>query len=308
MRKWNMSSKEIRQVKPRAIFPFSGNSPKRKQILTSVSHQGTPASLAKAAHRLLDNDTRKKIQEKKETARSKKMNDLNSVTIHEVVEEALSKPGKVPARPGRSTASPPFPAPGHPTIKTKRHVNMEEHGVSEMIAVEHRLGSRENPYSLEGTTPWPRNSPSEATNIAAKDSNVHNDHRSGVSNGNGHPLQRVPRRHVCPDFRFRKPDTVNEITLIQEALDVSRKDLERYIGFPPSITTDRLQPYAYQLSELQGFFVNVYPGQNPSGLRCWGPMSAFDSFKARQRGTGDGDQGPVHAESRVRDLEGNTPQ
>ncbi len=241
-------------------------------------------------------------------AKLKKMNDLNSVTIHEVVEEALSKPGKVPARPGRSTASPPFPASGHPTIKTKRHENMEEQGVSEPIAVGHRLGSRENPYSLEEPALRPRNSPSEAANLAAKDSNVHNDHPSGFSNANGHPLQRIPRSRVCPDFRFRKPDTVNEITLIQEALDLSREDYEQYIGFPPSITTDRLQPYAYQLSELQGFFLNVYPGQNPPGLRCWGPMSSFDAFKARQRRIGTGDQGPVHAESGVRDLEGNTPQ
>ncbi|KAL8913682.1 MAG: hypothetical protein Q9171_001532 [Xanthocarpia ochracea] len=304
MRKWNISSKEIRQVEPRAFFPFSGNSPKRQQILTSVSHQGTPASLAKAAHRLLDNDTRKKIEEKKESAKSKKMDDLNSVMIHEVVEEALSKPGKIPARPDRSTPSTPFPPAGHPNVKNERDENMGEHGVSELIAVQHRLGSRENPYSFEATAPQPRNSPFEAV----KDSNVHNDHRSGVSNGNGHPLQRVPRLRVCPDFRFRKPDTVNEITLVQEALDVSRKDYERYIGFPPTFTTDRLQPYAYQLSELQGFFVKVYPGQNPPGLQCWGPMSSFDGFKARQRRIGNGDQGSVHAESGVRDQEGNTVQ
>ncbi|KAL8856664.1 MAG: hypothetical protein Q9178_006731 [Gyalolechia marmorata] len=265
---------------------------------------GTPASLAKAAHRLLDNDTRKKIQEKKETAKSRKLNDLSSVSIHEVVEEALSKPGKIPARPGPSAASPPFPAPGHPTVKNGRDGNMEEQGVSEPIAVAHRLGSRENPYSLEGTAPRARNSPFEA----ARDSNVHNEHRHGVSNGNGHHLQQVPRHRVCPDFRFRKPDTVHEITLIQEALDLSRKDYERYIGFPPSFTTDRLQPYAYQLSELQGFFVKVYPGQNPPGLRCWGPMSSFDGFKTRQTRIGNADEGSVHAESGVRDLEGNALQ
>ncbi|KAL8926123.1 MAG: hypothetical protein Q9172_001910 [Xanthocarpia lactea] len=290
----------------KAWNPKEGSAIKEYRLLQTIPEAvqraiGTPASLAKAAHRLLDNDTRKKVQEKRETAKSKKMNDLSSVTIHEVVEEALSKPGKIPARPRRSTASPPFPAPGHPTVRNERDENMEEHGVSEMIAVEHRLGSRENPYSLEETAPRPRNSPFEAANN-------NKDHGPGVSNGNGHPLQRVPRTRVCPDFRFRKPDTVHEITLIQEALDLSRKDFERYIGFPPSFTTDRLQPYAYQLSELQGFFSRVYPGQNPPGLRCWGPMSSFDGFRARQRGIGDGDQRPVHAESGVRDREGNALQ
>ncbi|KAL8777029.1 MAG: hypothetical protein Q9213_008036 [Squamulea squamosa] len=127
------------------------------------SIKGTAASFAKAGHRLLDPQTREKIQRKKQKAKAKKMIDLSSVTIHEAVQEALSKPGKKPARRVQRETLRATATPGHPTTSGKQNRDEEEHGMDELLAAQYGRGSREQPYSLESEASFkrPRLSPTQ---------------------------------------------------------------------------------------------------------------------------------------------------
>ncbi|KAL8771534.1 MAG: hypothetical protein Q9209_002976 [Squamulea sp. 1 TL-2023] len=125
-------------------------------------NKGTAASFAKAGHRRLDPQTREKNQEKKQTAKAKKMIELGSITIHEVVEEALSKPNKQTVRQNQSTSGSAAPALESPHISGKRDRDHEEHNTSNITAQDSQ-SDQEQPYSLEGEAPpkRPRFSPAE---------------------------------------------------------------------------------------------------------------------------------------------------
>lgn len=99
-------------------------------------------------------------------------------------------------------------------------------------------------------------------------------------------FQRVHGGNLGIDFRYRKPESVSDVTFIENALQLSRDDFQRILPFAPATVTERLQPYAYQLSELQAEFSRIYPGPNPPLLRSWGHMSSFENYMGRQEGSG----------------------
>ncbi|KAI4249834.1 MAG: hypothetical protein L6R42_008895 [Xanthoria sp. 1 TBL-2021] len=144
--------------------------------------------------------------------------------------------------------------------------------------------------------------------------NFDNNHYNNTNNNNPQApsdaqlqrlgFQRVHGGNLGIDFRYRKPESVSDVTFIENALQVSRDDFQRILPFAPATVTERLQPYAYQLSELQAEFSRTYSGPNPPLLRSWGHMSSFGNYMGRQEGSGAGYWGTRGLG--LGDFEGNT--
>ncbi|KAL9601199.1 MAG: hypothetical protein Q9219_002699 [cf. Caloplaca sp. 3 TL-2023] len=107
------------------------------------------------------------------------------------------------------------------------------------------------------------------------------------------------------DFRYKKPSNVMETISIQEALNVSRDDYERYIGHPPVSKTSRTESYAFQLSELQASFSEElgFGDSTPilKSLEKW--SGSIDSWRTLLKPLDKGYKGLLQSD---RELEGDT--
>ncbi|KAL8728047.1 MAG: hypothetical protein Q9166_005647 [cf. Caloplaca sp. 2 TL-2023] len=282
--------------------------------------KGTPASLAKAGPRLLDEESRKKYLEKKQQRKkdSKKI-DRSSVQLHHVIPEAL-KPAKRRKHRAFSSAAP-SSIPEQPRIKRERDEDNDDHGI--LDSSQYGYGGH---YMLEGTAPQKkrRYSPAVYTPRSPEDNDKPGRLRSSdvaSDQGNTRFVVQHKARDQLPgrDFRFTKPSTEAEQFEIQVALNLTRDDFQRYIGYPPFITTDRYQSYMHQLGEIQSFFEGCIPGPHAAPkLESWGYWtSSIDGWRHQLSKTPEkpyqGYSAPAHnvqapspAESRLRDIEGET--
>ncbi|KAL8757202.1 MAG: hypothetical protein Q9199_002387 [Rusavskia elegans] len=308
-----------------------------------LGNKGTAASLAKAGPRQLDDMTRLENQEKKHKRRSKKIG-ASSVKIHEVITEAfpeeLDEPQKKKQKTRAwSTVSPAAPALVYPPMAFGEEEDQVGHG-EEMIGEQSGRGSEELPEMPEEEETWyerpdllpagrsTENDYTQYDRPGAFSSNARDNYNMTMQRvtegniGNNHlynknnpqapsdaqlqrlGFQRVHGGNLGIDFRYRKPESVSDVTFIENALQVSRDDFQRILPFAPATVTDRLQPYAYQLSELQAEFSRTYPGPNPPLMRSWGHMSSFENYMGRQEGSGAGYRGTRgHG---LGDFDGNT--
>ncbi|KAL8771533.1 MAG: hypothetical protein Q9209_002975 [Squamulea sp. 1 TL-2023] len=287
-----------------------------EMLYVDEANKGTATSRAKAGPRVLDDAARQENEKKQQRRRSKKPRiDLNSVTIYEVIPEALRKPEKKQRRRKQSSASPVASSSKNPPRKRERDETQEDHGMNDMLATEYGQGSQEQPYVLAGEDAPPSLQKKPRRSQAATSStNVQKNHNNGNSasgvgyrrSSNNHPAQTSRSRYSNietpapaqlnpprpttgqhtplpnnphPDFRLIPPRIPSEIALVQEALIITRNHYQHLLGFPPTITTSQLEPYVYQLNELQDAFNRTYPGEDPPRLLSWGQMSSFDSFK-----------------------------
>ncbi|CAO1603872.1 hypothetical protein XANCAGTX0491_007448 [Xanthoria calcicola] len=149
-------------------------------------------------------------------------------------------------------------------------------------------GSSFNARHINNPTMQPATHGNMEPNIAS------NNNPSNNNNNNNHPVRsdadlrrlgmaRVHGTNLGIDFRYKKPESDRDVAFIQDALQLSRADFQHIIGFGPMTVTDHLQPYAYQLSELQAELNWTYPAGHPPYLRSWGHMTSFENYMGRRQ-------------------------
>ncbi|KAL8719516.1 MAG: hypothetical protein Q9225_003483 [Loekoesia sp. 1 TL-2023] len=259
----------------------------------NAANKGTELSMKKAGPRRLAEKARLvKEQEKRRRSMGKKGDE---VRVYPVVPEALEK---------RTT---PVPKPKHgyryhPTTKVPS-VNAQSfestgkklggHNSSESVV---ELSGQRN--SKRTASPSPVGAQIKRPKISTT---TNADQNSGIKEYSGHTTPNL----AGPDFRYKKPSTALEIISIQEALNISRDDYERYTGYPPVIRTDRTESYGFQLSELQVSLSKQHNlGDSAPVLKQFGKWSgSIDSWRALGAPRGKRNEGTTQNDQ---DFEGDT--
>ncbi|KAL8899485.1 MAG: hypothetical protein Q9207_006178 [Kuettlingeria erythrocarpa] len=237
------------------------------------ANAGAVENLAKAGSRLLDEQTRRERQEK-----HKKGHD--GVLKHAVVEDARRERPPLVPRPQGFRYSMPASAPS--------------------VAQTNNIETPKRPGPSVATAPPKRRRKThlvDQTSDAEGDSEM-KEHSGTPASGTqkstgGSDKMEMSVSGGAPsgvDFRYKRPVSFMERFSVQNALDLSRDDFQRYTGSPPNINTDRTQSYAYQVSQLQDAFEQLIGIKNsPPQLKSWGPVGSFDDLRAlavRRQSTG----------------------
>lgn len=272
-----------------------------------AANSGAVENLAKAGSRLLDEQTRQERKEKQKKGHDK-------VLTHTVVEEARRERPPLVPRPQGFRYSMPVSEPS--VDQTNNIDNPKRPGPPVATAPKKR---RRKTHIIDLT------SDAEGDSEVKEHSGYVVSGAQKVSGGSDKMDMTVSERaHSGVDFRYKRPVTFLERLFVQEALDLSRDDFQRYTGMPPTLKTDRTESYAFQLSQLQNAFQQLIGIKNsPPQLKSWGHVGSFDDFKAlavgRQSSGGtmrvnqgaDADsttdsQGSDAAENDMLDMEGPT--
>ncbi|KAL8893844.1 MAG: hypothetical protein Q9192_004869, partial [Flavoplaca navasiana] len=91
-------------------------------------------------------------------------------------------------------------------------------------------------------------------------------------------LERIHGSPFGIDYRYKKPDSRREADLIEEALQISRDDFTAVLGRAPRRQATDLQPYAFQLNQLEAEFADFFQGTHGRKLKQWGYMRNFEDF------------------------------
>lgn len=265
-----------------------------------LGNKGTAAGLAKAGPRQLADETRRANLKIKYQRRSKKFAS-SPITIHNVIREAFPE-GLVEPKTKRLMKE--------EAREHYREVNFGEqsgHGGAQMPSP----GGQDAWDAAPGFLPAGPSTENNYTSATGPQGPSYNAHQTNnptmqpATNGNmatNTPSNNLSTSHHVPsdadlrrlgmarvhgtnlgiDFRYKKPESDRDVAFIQDALQLSRADFQHIIGFGPMTVTDHLQPYAYQLSELQAELNWTYPAGHPPYLRSWGHMTSFENYMGRR--------------------------
>ncbi|KAL8926706.1 MAG: hypothetical protein Q9208_002780 [Pyrenodesmia sp. 3 TL-2023] len=265
------------------------------QELTYVeaANLGAVENLAKAGSRLLDQQTRRQREEKR-----KKDFGLQTYTV--IDEARQERPPLVPRPQGFRYLMPT----NAPSATPTNDVDDPKRSASPVATAPAKR--QKHPEIIDLT-------------IDAEDNDEMEEHsgytasgvqkvRVGSSKIDSSVSNRVPSG---VDFRYKRPVSVADRSIVQEALNLSRDDFASYTGAAPTIKTDRTESYAYQLSQLQDALEQqIGTKYSPPQLKSWGRVSSFEDFRALTTGhasSGDSVKADsVAGEDDMLDFEGPT--
>ncbi|KAL8676495.1 MAG: hypothetical protein Q9186_006990 [Xanthomendoza sp. 1 TL-2023] len=273
-----------------------------------LGNKGTATSLKKAGPRLLTNEERRQRQDQKQkrAARSNKQIDVGSLQIHPVFEDAISKPGLNRIRVGD------FAIPDGPRMKRERSEDLED--IYQIP--KDRLRPKKRRCSPDGSSDLPsaqtalQNRPPTIfkglIDSGLGESRVPEALRSYQQNSlsgykyleeSKHTTQQIsndadegffPNNYIYPlphnnyrsgpDFRWKTPTNAEEQNLVQEALEITHDDCQRYLGPFPHFTTNKTESYAFQLTAIQDPFNLAFDGSNSNGNLLVPPVLRSHSF------------------------------
>ncbi|KAL8761963.1 MAG: hypothetical protein Q9184_001977 [Pyrenodesmia sp. 2 TL-2023] len=261
-----------------------------------AANWGVLENLAKAGSRLLDEQTRQEREQKR-------MKGFEGVQTYAIVEEARrERPPLVPRPQGFRYLMPT----NAPSVAQTNNVDNAKHEGSPVAKAPAKRPKHTEIIDLTSDA---------EENVEMKEHGGYT--VSGAQKiGGGSYKQDVSVFKKAPsgvDFRYKRPVSVLDRFIVQEALNLSRVDYQRCSGNPPNIKTDRTESYAYQLSQLQNSFEQEMGiAYSLPQLKSWGRVGSFEDFRAlatRQKsseGSIKVEPGPVAAEDNMLDMEGPT--
>ncbi|KAL8941013.1 MAG: hypothetical protein Q9216_002493 [Gyalolechia sp. 2 TL-2023] len=233
-------------------------------------NKGTESSMKKAGPRKLSEDIRREKQEHKQSIIEGKKGD--GLIIHPVVEEALQRTTQML---GTSHAYSEYARDASRWLIYPQ----TKFGQSRLRKYLEASTSKTNsPYTnvkrpaspLPAETAFKRSKVLEEVKVKQPGGTSENSSH-GPPAAQGHSDQTAKGNpQYGPDFRFKKPSNAHDLIRIQQALELSRYDYERRLGYPPALT-DRTESYAFQLSQLQASFSErTRSGHDTPALKWWG--------------------------------------
>ncbi|KAL9002744.1 MAG: hypothetical protein Q9188_004344 [Gyalolechia gomerana] len=260
-------------------------------------NKGTELSMKKAGPRRLPEDIRREKEEQKQQVIKGRKGD--GLQVHPVVAEALERttPVAKTQHGSRSNVS-------AQTASMSPHYPRAKGGQSQLGADPSPLGKAKRPASPPlGKMSFKRPRVLEDGSVNQPEGNTYSGHGPSATKEHSDQTTTGKPGHG-PDFRYKKPSTVHDIIRIQQALNISREDYERYTGYPPTVRTDRNESYAFQLSELQASLSEQTGlGDSAPVLKQWGKWTSIEPWRptaAPQGGVKGG------AKKNVSGLEGDT--
>ncbi|KAL8816636.1 MAG: hypothetical protein Q9223_004384 [Gallowayella weberi] len=245
-------------------------------------NRGTEFALKRAGPRLLTPEERQKRVQKEQSRAKKNMGQ--NLTVHPVLEEALSKPARV-LRLKRihsrhsSALDTPSTARAPPRLKRVRN---EQHGEQRLDHLlpeprDQSAGKYTRYFEDEGTRKKRKHAPARPSD--RPNEQFRQIHGPVPMNTGTLGLDRHILGRRGPDYRLKKPVSEAEQQSVDEALQITRDNYQFHYGLPPLTASSTAESYAFQLSELQADTDASWP------LRT--PPPALDSFTSPWYGSFD---------------------
>lgn len=269
-------------------------------------NKGTELSMKKAGPRRLPEDIRREKEEQKQQVIKGRKGD--GLHVHPVVAEALERTTPVAKTQHGSrsnvSAQTASMSPHYPRSKGGQSQSGTHRGFGALGVELSPFGNTKRPASPPlGKMSFKRPRVVVDGSVNQPEGNTYSGHGPSATKEHSDQTTTGKPGHG-PDFRYKKPSTVHDIIRIQQALNISRDDYERYTGYPPIVRTDRNESYAFQLSELQASLSEQTGlGDSAPVLKRWGKWTSMESWRA-MAASHDGVKGG--AKKNVSGLEGDT--